>query len=86
MKQLQDMAQTKLILQRMISRGLVTIEQLDKPSPGWLSNTRVCPELFPNGYQGIAYRNPLRDQPPKTLGREPSTPVPDYDPEAEFPF
>lgn len=86
MKPLQDMAQTRLILQRMVSRGLISIDHLDQPSPGFRTNTAVDARLFPNGYQGITYRNPLRDQPLEPSNIKPSTQRPDYDPEAEFPF
>jgi hypothetical protein len=82
-----DPTALQAILRRGVDRGLWTAEQLDRPSPGWLSNTRVCPELFPNGYQGIAYRNPLREEPAQA---QPVQPVqkrqPDYDESAEFPF
>jgi hypothetical protein len=82
-----DPVALRAILRRGVERGLWTVEQLDRPSPGWLSNTRVCPELFSNGYQGIAYRNPLRDEPAQ---EQPVQNVqkrqPDYDESAEFPF
>jgi hypothetical protein len=82
-----DPVALRAILRRGVERGLWTVEQLDHPSPGWLSNTRVCPELFPNGYQGIVYRNPIRDEPAQV---QPLQPVqkqqPDYDESAEFPF
>lgn len=90
MKPLQDIAQTRRILQRMVSRGLITIEHLDEPSPGFRANTAVDASLFPNGYQGITYRNPLRDHPSQVQDSQPSQALeasePDYDPAAEFPF
>lgn len=57
---------TTLLLQLRngIEKGLWTLEDLDQPSPGWISNTRVDRRHFPNGYQGIEYRNPLRDPEP----------------------
>jgi hypothetical protein len=66
------------ILHRGVERGLWTVEQLDRPSQGWIDNTRVSSKAFRNGYQGIAYHNPLRGQP--------AQPLPDFDPAAEFPF
>ena len=68
----------RAILRRGVEHGLWTVEQLDSPSQGWIDNTRVSSKAFKNGYQGIAYRNPLRDQPAQAL--------PDYDEGAQFPF
>jgi hypothetical protein len=73
-----DPVALRAILLRGVERGLWTVEQLDRPSQGWIDNTRVSSKAFRNGYQGIAYRNPLRDQPAQAL--------PDYDETAEFPF
>ncbi|WP_438983873.1 hypothetical protein [Vulcanococcus sp.] len=81
-----DPAALRAILKRGVDRGLWTVEQLDRPSPGWRANTRVDTRLFPNGYQGIAYRNPLRDEPSQVQDAQPATPPPDYDTTAEFPF
>ena len=82
-----DPVALRAILLRGVERGLWTVEQLDRPSPGWIDNTRVSSKAFRNGYQGIAYRNPLRDQPNQP---QPVQPVQnqqtDYDEAAEFPF
>ena len=53
---------TTLLLQLRngIEKGLWTLEDLDQPSPGWISNTRVDRRNFPDGYRVIEYRNPLR--------------------------
>jgi hypothetical protein len=82
-----DPVALRAILRRGLERGLWTVDQLDRPSPGWLSNTRVCPELFPNGYRGIAYSNPLRDEPEQAQVKQPiKNQQPEYDENAEFPF
>jgi hypothetical protein len=82
-----DPTALKAILSRGVERGLWTVEQLDRPSQGWIDNTRVSSKAFKNGYQGIAYRNPLRHQPNQP---QPVQPVQnqqtDYDDAAEFPF
>jgi len=82
-----DPTALQAILSRGVERGLWTVEQLDRPSQGWIDNTRVSSRAFKNGYQGIAYRNPLRDQPNQP---QPVQPVQnqqtDYDDAAEFPF
>jgi hypothetical protein len=82
-----DPTALQAILRRGVERGLWTAEQLDRPSQGWLDNTRVSSKAFKNGYQGIAYRNPLRDQPSQTKPVEPMQNKQfDYDTTAEFPF
>ena len=47
-----------------LEKGLWTLENLDKPSPGWISNTRVDLRFFPDGYTGKQHRNLLREAQP----------------------
>ena len=48
-----------------IAKGYWTLENLDKPSAGWVANTFVDIRTFPDGYQGIQHRNLLRDGMPQ---------------------
>ena len=81
MKPAFDITSVRLTLRQGIAKGYWTMEQLDRPSPGWIENAARFRKHHPN-YQQHEYRNPLRDeaQPPQP---EPS---PDFDPAAEFPF
>ena len=54
----------KQILKDGVAKGYWTLENLDQPSPGWVSNTRVDARMFPDGYKGIQHRNLLRDPEP----------------------
>ena len=49
-------------------RMMWTLEDLDKPPPGWtecINNTKGN-KAFPQGYQGVKYRNLARvEKPPK---------------------
>jgi hypothetical protein len=45
----------------MFENNYVTIDQLDKPSPGFKSNMNVSLHHFPNGYRGVRHKNLLRD-------------------------
>lgn len=47
-------------LRYMIDKGLVTLEQLDNPPPGFKFNMNVHPREFPSGYRGVQYKNLLR--------------------------
>ena len=58
-------------LQDGIAKGYWTLEQLDKPSAGWVANTRVDLRTFPDGYQGIEHRNLLRDYHPESVQAAP---------------
>ena len=58
-------------LQDGIAKGYWTLEQLDKPSAGWIANTRVDLRTFPDGYQGIEHRNLLRDYHPESVQAAP---------------
>ena len=37
------------------------MQDLDRPTTSWVSNTRVDRRFFKDGYQGVAHRNLLRD-------------------------
>ena len=37
------------------------MEDLDRPTTSWVSNTRVDRRFFKDGYTGIEHRNLLRD-------------------------
>ena len=55
------------ILKDGIKKGYWTLEDLDKPPPGWtecVSNTRGN-KAFPQGYQGVEYQNLARVKIPK---------------------
>ena len=45
----------------MVEKELVTMEQLDQPSPGFKMAMKVSPHHFPNGYRGVRHKNLLRD-------------------------
>lgn len=49
------------LLRRGVESGLWTLEDLDKPSPGFVSCTFVDREHFCGGYEGVQHRNLLRD-------------------------
>ena len=61
---LADLDQTKRTLRDGVEKGYWTIEQLDHPSLGFQDCTRVDRRTFPDGYQGVQFRNLLRDAPP----------------------
>ena len=44
-----------------VAKGYWTVEQIDRPSPGFVENTRCDREHFPGGYEGVQFRNLLRD-------------------------
>ena len=45
-----------------IKKGWWTIKDLDKPPPGWIECVNNCKgnPAFPQGYQGVEYRNLAR--------------------------
>lgn len=66
MQQLFDASVLK-ILKDGIKKGYWTLEDLDKPPPGWtecISNTKGN-KAFPQGYQGVEYQNLARVKTPK---------------------
>ena len=58
-----DQTSIRMTLRKAIQNGRFTLEALDHASPGFHLNTRVHPQSFRNGYQGIEHRNLLRDDP-----------------------
>ena len=50
-----------------IEKGYWTLEDLDKPPPGWTEcvNYTKGNKAFPQGYQGVKYRNLARVEEPK---------------------
>ena len=51
------------LLRRGVESGLWTLEDLDTPSPGFRNCTAVDRRTFPSGYEGVQFRNLLRDMP-----------------------
>ena len=49
------------LLQHGADQGYWTVDQIDRPSPGWTAGTKVDRRFFKKGYQGIQHRNLLRD-------------------------
>lgn len=64
MKQAFDTSAIIGILRRGVEAGHWTVEQLDHPSLGFQDCTRVDRRTFPGGYEGVQFRNLLRDGPP----------------------
>ena len=68
MKQLFDQASLVKTLKGGIKKGYWSLEDLDRPPPGWtecINNTKGN-KAFPQGYQGIKYKNLARvKEPPK---------------------
>ena len=50
-----------------IKKGYWTLEDIDRPPPGWIEVVNVCKgnPLFPQGYQGVEYQNLARVEEPK---------------------
>ena len=58
-------------LRKAIENGRFTLEDLDRPAPGFLKNSRPDRRTFPNGYEGVQHRNLLRgDSSPSQPHRE----------------
>lgn len=57
-----DLSSVRHKLRYMVEKGLVTMEQLDKPSPGFKMTMNVHLSHFPTGYHGVRHKNLLRDQ------------------------
>ena len=51
------------MLRHGVETGLWTLENLDTPSPGFVQCTAVDREWFKGGYEGVQFRNLLRDMP-----------------------
>lgn len=52
-----------MTLLKAVQAGHFTVEQLDTPSPGFVANTRCDRRTFPGGYEGVQFRNLLREEP-----------------------
>ena len=50
-----------------IKKGWWTLKDLDKPPPGWVECVKNCKgnPAFPQGYQGVKFRNLARVKTPK---------------------
>ena len=73
MKPAFDLSTIRATLLRAVQNGRFTIEQLDRPSPGFTNCARVDRAHFQGGYQGVQHRNLLRDdQAPSQPHRQPS--------------
>jgi len=68
MEQLFDQTSLVKTLKGGIKKGYWSLEDLDRPPPGWtecINNTKGN-KAFPQGYQGVKYRNLARvKEPPK---------------------
>ena len=55
-----------------INKGWWTLKDLDKPPPGWLECVNNCKgnPAFPQGYQGVEYKNLARLKEPIPLPPE----------------
>ncbi len=57
-----DLVYVRQTLKHMLNRGLITLECLDNPSPGFNDNMHVKWKTFPNGYRGVRHQNLLRSE------------------------
>ena len=57
------------ILKDGIKKGYWSLEDLDTPPPGWTEVVNDCKgnPLFPQGYQGVKYKNLARVEEPKPI-------------------
>ncbi len=58
-----DLTTIRMTLRKAVQAGRFTMEQLDTPSPGFVNNTACDRRTFPSGYEGVQFRNLLRDDP-----------------------
>ena len=56
-----DLSSVQQTLSRMLDAGLIRLENLDEPSPGFKENMNVDWKTFPKGYRGVRHVNLLRD-------------------------
>ena len=56
-----DITSVRHKLRYMVEKGLLTIDQLDTPSPGFKMTMNVHLAHFPTGYHGVRHKNLLRD-------------------------
>ena len=68
MKRMFDNISLMRTLKDGIKKGYWTMEQLDTPPPGWRDCVTDCEgtPAFPQGYQGIQYKNLARQSPVPT--------------------
>ena len=62
MKQLLEHHTVKRMLQDGIAKGLWTLEDLDRPSPGWKLATESFSPQFGRDFRKPVWTNPLRTQ------------------------
>ena len=58
-----DLTTIRMTLRKAVQAGHFTMEMLDTPSPGFVTCTHVDRERFKHGYEGVQFRNLLRDDP-----------------------
>ena len=56
-----NLTSIRMTLRKGVANGLFTVEDLDTPSDGFRRNMAVDRKSFPGGYNGVQYRNLLRD-------------------------
>jgi len=56
-----DPSSVRQTLKHMLDVGLIRLENLDEPSPGFKENMNVDWKTFPTGYHGVRHVNLLRD-------------------------
>lgn len=56
-----DLSSVRQTLKHMLDAGLIRLENLDEPSPGFKENMNVNWKIFPKGYHGVRHVNLLRD-------------------------
>ena len=61
MKPAFDQTSIRMTLRKAVAAGHFTVEMLDTPSNGFVNNTNCDRRTFPGGYEGVPFRNLLRD-------------------------
>lgn len=56
-----ELSSVRQTLKHMLNAGLIRLENLDEPSPGFKETMHVDLKTFPKGYRGVRHRNLLRD-------------------------
>ena len=77
MERIFDQASVIKLLKDGIKKGYWTLEDLDKPSPGWtecVNNTKGN-GVFPSEYKGVKFRNLARVKTPKPKPKPPEEKV-----------
>ena len=67
MERMFDQASLIKTIKDGIKKGYWSLEDIDKPPPGWTEEVNDCKgnPLFPQGYQGVEYQNLARVKEPK---------------------